>query len=142
MISEQIEHKGIELTFKNGKGIPMIKGNPYRFEQVILNLLVNAKDAIEEKQKKQQKEFDKKIEISSEFSEKLITVEVKDNGTGIDQKDIDKVLLPFYTTKEPGYGTGLGLSISYGIIKELGGEIEVQSKLNFGTSVLIKIPVQ
>lgn len=141
MITEQIEHKGIQLTFKNGSGIPMIKGNPYRFEQVILNLLVNAKDAIEEKQKKQPKEFSKKIDIRSDFSENMITVEVKDNGIGIDQKDIDKILLPFYTTKDPGYGTGLGLSISYGIIKELGGEIEVQSKLNFGTSVLIKIPV-
>lgn len=141
MISEQMEQKGIELTYDESGNIPSISGNPYRFEQVILNLIVNAKDAIEEKQKNQEKSFDKKISIRSEYKNSLITIEVKDNGTGIDQKDIDKILLPFYTTKEPGHGTGLGLSISYGIIKELGGEIEVQSKLNEGTSVLIKIPV-
>jgi len=142
MISEQMNHHDIKLSYKKSDDIPTINGNTYRFEQVILNLLINAKDAIEEKNKDLGKTFKKKIDISSDLSDNQIIIEIKDNGIGINQKDIDKVLLPFFTTKAPGQGTGLGLSISYGIIKELGGEIDVQSKPNQGTSVLIKIPVQ
>ncbi|MDP3642827.1 MAG: PAS domain S-box protein [Bacteroidota bacterium] len=142
MISEQMNHQEINLTYKNSAEIPAINGNTYRFEQVILNLLINAKDAIEEKKKILSKNFKKKIDITADFADNQIIIEIKDNGIGINQKDIDKVLLPFFTTKSPGQGTGLGLSISYGIIKELGGEIDIQSKLNQGTVVLIKIPVQ
>jgi len=142
MISEQMNHHDINLSFKKSNDIPEINGNTYRFEQVILNLLFNAKDAIQEKNKNLGKAFKKKIDITSSFTDNQISIEIKDNGTGISQKDIDKVLLPFFTTKAPGQGTGLGLSISYGIIKELGGEIDLQSKPNQGTSVLIKIPVQ
>jgi PAS domain S-box-containing protein len=141
MISEQMNHHDIKLTYQSSENIPAIKGNIYRFEQVILNMLINAKDAVEERSKNQGKTFKKKIEISSVIAENKIIVEIKDNGIGIDQKNIDKVLLPFFTTKAPGQGTGLGLSISYGIIKELGGEIDVQSKPNQGTSVFIKLPV-
>jgi len=142
MISEQMNHHDIKLSFKKSDEIPSVNGNIYRFEQVILNLLINSKDAIEEKKKNLGKSFRKKIDITSDYTDSRIIIEIKDNGTGIDQKNIDKVLLPFFTTKAPGQGTGLGLSISYGIIKELGGEIDVQSKPNQGTSVLIKIPVQ
>jgi PAS domain S-box-containing protein len=142
MISEQMNHKDINLTYNNPTYLPLIDGNTYRFEQVMLNLLINAKDAIEEKKLSQSKNFKKKIDITSEFIENQIVIEVKDNGIGINQSDIDKVLLPFFTTKAPGQGTGLGLSISYGIIKELGGEIDIQSKPNLGTTVSIKIPVQ
>lgn len=141
MISEQMSHHDIKLSYQKSDEIPAINGNTYRFEQVILNLLINAKDAIEEKHKNLGKTFKKKIDISSDLTDNQIIIEIKDNGIGINQKDIDKVLLPFFTTKAPGQGTGLGLSISYGIIKELGGEIDVQSKPNQGTSVLIKIPV-
>jgi signal transduction histidine kinase len=69
-------------------------------------------------------------------------IEIKDNGTGIKTEDIDKVLLPFFTTKAPGQGTGLGLSISYGIIKELNGEIDIKSIYHTGTTIQIKIPIK
>lgn len=142
MISEQFSHKEIDLSFNPDKNIPILTGNAYRFEQVILNMLINSKDAIEEKKKKNCGKFNKKIEISTILQNNQIIVEIKDNGIGIAPEDIDKVLLPFYTTKAPGQGTGLGLSISYGIIKELGGEIEIQSKPKVGTTISIKIPVQ
>ena len=141
MISEQIKQKDIVLTFKHGKSNPKLMGNAYRFEQVILNLLINAKDALNEKRKKAHLNFKRRIDISTISVDSQITIEVKDNGIGIKNEDIDKVLLPFFTTKAPEKGTGLGLSISYGIIKELGGEIEIQSKPQIGTSILIKIPV-
>jgi len=142
MISEQFSHKEIDLSFYPDKNIPALIGNAYRFEQVILNMLINAKDAIEEKKKKNCGKFNKKIEISTTLQNNQIIIEIKDNGIGVAPEDIDKVLLPFYTTKAPGQGTGLGLSISYGIIKELGGEIEIQSKPKVGTTISIKIPVQ
>ncbi len=142
MISEQMSHKEISLTFTPEKSLPSLKGNAYRFEQVILNMLVNAKDAIEEKKRKTCKNYRKKIDVSTKIIDKQVIIEIKDNGIGIKPEDVEKVLLPFFTTKAPGQGTGLGLSISYGIIKELDGEIDVQSIPLAGTSIFIKIPVK
>ena len=142
MVSEQMHHKDIQLIFNADLEIPNIKGNGYRFEQVILNLLLNAKDAIEEKKNVNCKNFKKKIEISTFLADNFINIEIKDNGIGIKTADIDKVLLPFFTTKTPGFGTGLGLSISYGIIKELEGEIGIQSQPQIGTTIQIKIPAK
>jgi C4-dicarboxylate-specific signal transduction histidine kinase len=105
-------------------------------------MLINAKDAIEEKKKKNCGKFKKKVEILTQLKNKQIIIEVKDNGLGIAPEDVDKVLLPFFTTKAPGQGTGLGLSISYGIIKELGGDIEILSNHKSGTTISIKIPTQ
>lgn len=142
MVTEQFSHKGIEIKFMPDKNLPDLKGNVYRFEQVILNMLINAKDAIEERERNHSDEFRKQIELSSNFLGKLIRIEIKDTGIGIPPEVIDKVLLPFYTTKAPGQGTGLGLSISYGIIKELDGEIELQSTPGQGTTITINIPFQ
>ena len=94
----------------------------------MLNLLINAKDALEEKNESWVN-FKKRIEILVQKTNNQIIIEVKDNGIGIPSENIDKILLPFYTTKPPGEGTGLGLSISYGIIKELNGELEIQSEI-------------
>lgn len=141
MVSEQMYHKDIGIAFHEENELPKIKGNTHRFEQVIINLLVNAKDALEEKKKKLNKNIKKRIEISTKLIRDQIVIEVKDNGIGIKPEEIDKILLPFYTTKDPGFGTGLGLSISYGIIKELNGEIEIQSEVLKGTTIRIIIPV-
>jgi len=142
MISEQMNEKEINLTFSPSHSLPTLNGNAYRFEQVILNMLVNAKDALDEKKKKSCNNFKKRIDISTKSIDSFILIEIKDNGIGIKQDDIDKVLLPFFTTKAPGHGTGLGLSISYGIIKELDGEIDIKSKPQIGTVIQIKIPFQ
>lgn len=141
MVSEQMYHKDISLNFLDEVELPKLKGNTHRFEQVMLNLLINAKDALDEKKKKLCKNFKKRIDISAKLINDQIVLEVKDNGNGIKSEDIDKILLPFYTTKAPGFGTGLGLSISYGIIKELNGEIEIQSEISKGTTMRIIIPV-
>ncbi len=142
MISEQFQQKEIDLNFTPDNNIPEVAGNPYRFEQVIVNMLINAKDAIEERRKKTYEKFDKKIDIHTNRIDNQIIIEIKDNGIGIKPEEIDKVLLPFFTTKAPGQGTGLGLSISYGIIKELGGEIDIKSQPLAGTSIFLKIPVR
>ena len=141
MVSEQMNHKGIMIEYNELGEIPLLKGNTQRFEQVMLNLLINAKDALEEKKRKLGKSFKKRIDILIQKTNNQIIIEVKDNGIGIPSKTIDKILLPFYTTKPPGHGTGLGLSISYGIIKELNGELEIQSELLKGTIIRIIIPL-
>lgn len=141
MVSEQMNHKGISLEFNELGELPLLKGNTQRFEQVMLNLLINAKDALEEKKRKLGKSFKKRIEILIQKTNNQIIIEIKDNGIGIPSETIDKILLPFYTTKPPGHGTGLGLSISYGIIKELNGELEIQSEQLKGTTIRIIIPI-
>lgn len=141
MIAEQMNHKGISLEFNEISELPMLKGNTQRFEQVMLNLLINAKDALEEKKRKLGKSFKKRIDILIQKTNNQIIIEVKDNGIGIPSENIDKILLPFYTSKPPGHGTGLGLSISYGIIKELNGELEIQSEVLKGTTIRILIPI-
>ena len=83
--------------------------------------------------------IDKKISIDVYQSFDRIVVEVKDNGIGIKHEDLEKIMLPFYTTKEAGKGTGLGLSITFGIIKEMKGEITFQSEPENGTTVTIKL---
>ena len=141
MIAEQMNHTGISLDFNSPDELPRLKGNTQRLEQVMLNLLINAKDALVEKKRKLGKSFKKKIEIWVKKNNYQLIIEVKDNGIGIPSGNIDKILLPFYTTKPPGEGTGLGLSISYGIIKELNGELEIQSEVLKGTTIRIIIPI-
>lgn len=140
MISEQFKHHGIKLTVKLDKSVHPISGNTYKFEQVILNLLNNAKDALGEKSKQTNEDFKKTIRIRTYYDDTTNFVEIKDNGIGIKAEDIDRIMFPFYTTKEVGKGTGLGLSISFSIIKELNGNIDIESHLLSGTTFRIAIP--
>ena len=81
------------------------------------------------------------MKVTTYMDAKSVIVEVIDNGIGIKSTDLDKVMMPFYTTKETGKGTGLGLSISYGIIKEMNGSIVIFSKRNLGTTIKIMLPL-
>jgi signal transduction histidine kinase len=108
---------------------------------VILNLLTNAKDTLEETIKTSKSDFEKTIVIRTYHDDHTNFIELKDNGNGIEPDVIDRIMLPFYTTKEAGKGTGLGLSISFGIIKELKGNIDVESDPLFGTTFKITLPV-
>lgn len=137
MIAEQFKHLAINLNFNLEKPIHKISGNTYKFEQVMLNLLANAKDAVIEKKSKQEEYFDMIIEIRSYKENQFIIVEVTDNGIGISNEDANNIILPFYTTKDEGKGTGLGLSICYQIIKEMGGTLEITSDIFYGTKIKI-----
>ncbi len=131
----------ISVRFELDENIPDILGNPYKFEQVIVNFFNNAKDAIVEKASKSDEFFEKEMIVKSFEVEKNIIIEVTDNGIGIPQDIKTNIFLPFYTTKKLGKGTGLGLSISLGIIKEMNGFIELDSEKMSGTTMRIKIPV-
>ena len=140
MVSEQCKHRSIILEFKHEEERFTVTGNIYKFEQVILNLIRNSIDAIEERKQISQSPFEMKIIIRSFHDNGSVTVSVEDTGIGISEKNIEYIMHPFYTTKESGKGTGLGLSISYGIIKEMNGDIKIESKPMNGTCVHITLP--
>jgi signal transduction histidine kinase len=114
---------------------------PQDIGRVLLNLYNNAFYAISERQKAEGLGHAPTISVSTKKSEKNILITVRDNGSGIPQKIIDKIFQPFFTTKPTGQGTGLGLSLSYDIIKAHGGEIKIETKEGEGTTFIIQLPV-
>jgi len=116
---------------KNYADMPPVSCMPGHLNQVFLNMLLNAVQAIK---------GDGNIWISTAIEDDKVIITFKDDGKGIPKKSIDKIFEPFFTTKPVGMGTGLGLSISYGIIQEHGGEIKVKSKKKNGTTFIISIP--
>ena len=142
MIAEQFKHLGINLNLQLEKQIPQIVGNIYQFEQVIVNLLINAKDAVIEKKSKQEDYCDMIVGIKSYKENQFLIVEVTDNGIGVSSDDIHNIILPFYTTKDEGKGTGIGLSICYQIIKEMKGNIDITSDRLNGTKIKLILDIQ
>lgn len=140
MGSAQYENHGILLTTELDEHIGLITADKYKLEQVLLNLLSNAKYAVDEKSKLQNPQYRKQIDIKTWKDSENVFISVKDNGTGIPQKVIDKIFDPFFTTKGEEQGTGLGLAISYGFIKDLLGEFKVDSKEGEFTYFEIEIP--
>lgn len=142
LIKRQYQNHNIKIALKLSEEDYFTVGNKYRLEQVFLNLLSNAKFAVEEKQQKSENLlYSKSIEITSYLEDKFIVVDVVDNGIGISEKYLDNVFDPFFTTKDVESGTGLGLSISYGIIHEMKGEIKVESMENEFTKMKVYFPV-
>jgi len=110
--------------------------------RVILNLITNAFYAVMEKKKIHPTGYEPTVTVSTKKNDNKIIVEVKDNGTGIPQKAIDKIFQPFFTTKPTGQGTGLGLSLSYDIVtKGHGGELKVETKEGESTTFSVILPV-
>ncbi|MGK5095329.1 response regulator [Deltaproteobacteria bacterium TL4] len=122
----------IELVKEYGP-VPEITCFPSQLNQVFMNVIINAIQAIEEQGK---------LIIRVFQEEKNICIQIIDNGTGMSQETLSHVFEPFYTTKEVGAGTGLGLSISYGIIEKHHGQITYISELGKGTTCTIKLPIQ
>jgi two-component system, NtrC family, sensor kinase len=127
LLQTQFANHNVELNIDLDNNIPQISGNKFKLEQVILNLLTNAKDAVDEK--KGDSQYKKKILIRSYTDKNNVYLEIEDNGKGIPTENLKKIFDPFFTTKDPAKGTGLGLSIIYGIIKEMDGEIEAESRV-------------
>ena len=124
--------KKIEIT-RDIETVPDVNINPDQIQQVFLNLLLNALDAMPE---------GGKLDIKVAQSNGNIDIIFKDTGQGMDKDTTEKVFDPFFTTKSPGKGTGLGMSICYGIIKEHGGKILVESEKGKGTTFIISLPME
>jgi histidine kinase len=144
IFSQQLKLRGIDVEWNIQENIPEIIADPNRLEQVFINLLINARDAIEERWGSMEyKSGDKKISLITEYKDNKVSVKVCDTGTGIPKAILDKIFDPFFTTKKVGDGTGLGLSISYGIIKDCGGNITAESNDGrTGACFIITFPIQ
>ena len=138
IFSQQLTVRGIEVAWEIEENLPRIKADAGRLEQVFINLLINARDAIEERwESESPQKGDKKITLRSRSEGERVFVEVQDTGAGVAGSIIDKVFEPFFTTKDAGKGTGLGLSISYRIVHDLGGSIKVVSREGEGAHFII-----
>ena len=118
---------------------------PQDIGRVILNLITNAFYVVNERANNQQlttnnQSYSPTVTVSTKNIGDKIVIRVKDNGTGIPQKVVDKIFQPFFTTKPTGQGTGLGLSLSYDIVKAHGGELKVETKEGEGSTFIIHIP--
>ncbi|MBN9288450.1 MAG: hypothetical protein BGO43_05645 [Gammaproteobacteria bacterium 39-13] len=131
VIWNELKYK-CELKKELSPNIPSIKCNPGQINQVIMNILVNASQAIEGKGL---------ITIKTLQSNSEVCILISDTGSGISEENIHAIFEPFFTTKPVGIGTGLGLSVSYGIIQKHGGKIEVHSELGLGTTFEIFLPI-
>ena len=141
IFSQQLKLRGIGVIWDLADDLPMITGDPGRLEQVFINLLINARDAIEDKWGVKERDgSDKRITIKTSADKINVMVEVADTGMGIPDHIANKIFEPFFTTKEVGKGTGLGLSISYGIIKEFGGTIRASSTADRGACFILTFP--
>ena len=142
IFSQQLKVRGIDVEWELAENLPKVMADPGRLEQVFINLLLNSRDAIEEKIRQQGlKEGEKKITLKTWCDGKHVIAEVKDTGPGIPPAIQDKLFEPFFTTKEVGKGTGLGLSISYGIVKDCGGDIRAVSPAIGGAVFYVTFPV-
>ena len=141
ILGQQLKVRGIEVEWDLQPDIPRIKADPGRLEQVFINLLINARDAIDEKWQSPQPGTEKKrIRLKTRSDHNKVVVEVCDSGCGIPGKVVNRIFEPFFTTKKVGHGTGLGLSISYGIIQECNGSIQAVSHPEGGTCFIMKFP--
>jgi histidine kinase len=142
IFNQQLRVRGIEVFWDIAPDLPGIMADPHRLEQVFINLLLNARDAIEERWAAvDPAEAVKRITLTARSDGHKVQVWVRDTGKGIPPENLDKVFDPFFTTKEAGEGTGLGLSISYGIVKDCGGEIRALAGPGEGAVFLIEFPI-
>ncbi|MBI5583131.1 MAG: PAS domain S-box protein [Deltaproteobacteria bacterium] len=140
LLSQQLHLENIDLDLRLDPGTPLIWGQANRFEQVFFNLVTNARDAVAQKRQQGGASERQKIAIRTRQELGRVIVEVADTGMGMSAAVKEHIFEPFYTTKETGKGTGLGLSIIYGIVKDYGGEIQVDSREGEGTTFRLSFP--
>jgi PAS domain S-box-containing protein len=141
IIGQQLSLQNIKVVYDLDETSPPILANKNRLEQVIFNLVTNARDAIENQAHFPENSEEDIIAISTWSEQRThLNMTISDTGTGIPEKNIPKIFEPFYTTKEVGKGMGLGLSIIYGIIRDFEGTINVESKPGGGTRFHLRFP--
>jgi two-component system, NtrC family, sensor kinase len=140
LIRYQINRDQVQIVDQLDLELPLVNANGPQIQQVLTNLLVNARDALSDSGCSA-----KIITVSSatrQFEGKLwAVISVNDNGTGINSEDLRKIFTPFFTSKESSKGTGLGLSVSLGIAESHGGTIEVESILGEGSTFSLVLPI-
>lgn len=140
LLGAQYRQNGINLRFEYDTELLLVRGNIYKLEQAIINILSNARYAVSQKSSRTQTHIEKSIVVSTGQKDNAILISVRDNGTGMSAEVQKDIFTPFFTTKPVGEGTGLGLSITYGILESMNGTITVDSREGEYTDFVIKLP--
>jgi two-component system NtrC family sensor kinase len=135
ILQYQMRTSNIEVVTQFDANLPLTEIDPHQMQQVFLNIINNARQAMEGQKTKG------RLRVTTESREDKVRIIFQDNGPGIPEENLKKIFNPFFTTKEVGKGTGLGLSLCYGIVSEHGGTITPQSKPGEGATFVIEIPV-
>jgi histidine kinase len=142
IFSQQLKLRSIDVAWELDPELPAVDADPGRLEQVFINLLLNARDAIEERWGLPEAgPGEKRIRIATAASAGRVRCEIGDTGPGVPPHLRERIFEPFFTTKQAGKGTGLGLSISYGIVKECRGEIRVKPDPSGGACFTLEFPI-
>jgi two-component system NtrC family sensor kinase len=131
--AQRAKYSLVEIVTRLQENLPLLRVSLSELQQVILNLINNALDAMEKK--------GGRLTLATRLEEGFVAVEVADTGVGIPEANLHRIFDPFFTTKGVGKGTGLGLSICYGIVENMGGRIEVESSVGEGTTICVHIPL-
>ncbi|MDP9809001.1 two-component system cell cycle sensor histidine kinase/response regulator CckA [Rhizobium tibeticum] len=146
LVDRLLSGTNVKLDVEYGRDLWPVKTDLSQFEQVLINLCVNARDAMPQGGKLTLRTKNATAEEVAAFNysymphEDMVLIEVSDNGTGIAPEIMDKIFEPFFTTKEVGKGTGLGLAMVYGIVKQSGGYIQPESEVGKGTTFRVFLP--
>lgn len=133
LLRTQLSQSGVEVCCSLEGSLPRVKGSTSQLQQVVLNLVLNARDAMP---------AGGKLWIETSHGNGAVEVAFRDTGSGIDSGTMKRIFEPFFTTKKEGHGTGLGLAVSYGIVKAHGGVIRVESLVGQGTTFTVSFPRQ
>lgn len=131
LLELQLRKSDVEIDRRYAENLPEAYGNAGKLQQVFMNLILNARDAMP---------GGGTLEVETEEVDRMIVIHIRDTGIGIAAENITKIYDPFFTTKSVGQGTGLGLAVSYGIVQEHSGRMQVESSPGKGTTFTIKIP--
>lgn len=132
LVEKPFAKQGIRVVTLLDPALPQFRGNPGLLQQVFLNLLNNARDAMPK---------GGTVTVRTHFRNGSVVAEVEDTGTGLSEEARARAFEPFFTTKGVGKGTGLGLSVSYGIVKSHGGDIEIESRPGHGALFRVRLPM-
>jgi len=134
LIEGQAQFHDIEIVRRYGAGIPPLVIDPSQMQQVFLNMIINAAEAMDGRGRLE-------VTVALDDAHRGVEVRFADTGHGISDENLQRIFDPFFTTKEVGHGTGLGLAISYGIVQRHGGDISVCSKVGKGTTFAVRLPL-
>ena len=134
LVDHKLKAFGIDVEYRRHRGAIAVSGNPVHLEQVLINLMANAADAMEHSAVRV-------LSLGIAQTARCVEVSVSDTGSGIAPADLANIFDPFYSTKQAGRGLGLGLSISYGLVRDIGGAITVDSRPGKGSTFTVRLPL-
>jgi len=134
LVDHKLKAFGIDVEYRRHRGELAVSGTPIHLEQVLINLVANAADAMEHSPIRV-------LSVGLKTNERSVEISVADTGSGIEASELANLFDPFYSTKDAGRGLGLGLSISYGLIRDIGGAITVESRPGKGSTFMVRLPL-